>query len=168
MFVNFVILGTEFSCEGEADRGLCLQQKMLSVIRADRNAGLSQFQLKNEIHLGTIREDELNAMLSNLAESDMTNALTYLISQFGNCDETELIEYILSNFQVPVYPTVFRAIQSSEKVGQRMLTMAINDAAQRPSVEKLNIILAALRFDKSYFFRIHFYLTLRTPIAPIS
>ena len=118
---------------------------MLSVIRSDRSAGISQFKLRNEFHRDSITRDDVISMLSGVPESDMNNALSYLMSQFSNCEYPDMAEFVLENFQVPVYPTVFRAIQSSVNVSKIMLRSAIIEATQRPSVEKLNIILSAIR-----------------------
>ena len=118
---------------------------MLSVIRSDRSAGISQFKLRNEFHRDSITRDDVISMLSGLPESDKNNALSYLMSQFSNCEYPDMADFVLKNFRVPVYPTVFRAIQSSVNVSKRMLRPAIMEATQKPSVEKLNIILSAIR-----------------------
>ena len=118
---------------------------MLSVIRSDRSAGISQFKLRNEFHRDSITRDDVISMLSGLQESDKNNALSYLMSQFSNCEYPDMADFVVKNFRVPVYPTVFRAIQSSVNVSKRMLRPAIMEATQKPSVEKLNIILSAIR-----------------------
>ena len=124
----------------------CLTKLLMSVSSSDSEAVQSKYLLGKSIQ--GLLEEQILALIQSVGQNGSVNTVTYLFTELAQC-HTSACEIGLVNILdaglIEVYPTVFRAVQLQDTPSERLVSLMSMDAAKSSSVEKLSIILDAVK-----------------------
>ena len=130
-------------CAG-TDMSTCISNMLMSVTTSDSEAVKSQFLLRRSIR--SMTEEDIMSMLNTVSLE--TNTMTYLFTELAQCESAACntaMGYLLKSGTMPVYPSVYRALQLQKNPTELLVQLVASDIAASSSVEKLNILLSALK-----------------------